>query len=171
MAFVDVPNAGSKITEVDTIKCDENLITLICDSDNHMSSPYLTYTMLALVYGYQIFLAYQLADGPNRKLRFLKAMLYIPLSIVTILRFAIGACVISYIITSYIRSNARAPSVERECSTTNENVTFSTGRSYNNEENQNRERSEHPTLIDLELDELSEVITIPDPNRSQHRSG
>lgn len=169
MAFVDVPNAGSKITEVDTNTCDENLITLICDSDNHLSSPYVTIT-LVLVYGYQIFLAYQLADGPNRKLRLLKATLYIPLSIVTILRFAIGACVISYIITSYIRSNARAPSVERECSTTNENVTFSTGRSYINE-NQNRERSEHPTLIDLELDELSEVITIPDPNRSQHRSG
>lgn len=161
MAFVDVPNLGSMITEVDTNICDEHHFTNIRDSDNHLSSPLMT-ILLALVYGYQIFLAYQLADGPNRKLRLLKAMLYIPLSIITILRFAIGACVISYLISSYFRSNARAPSVER-ISTANTKVTFSTGRSY--DEEQIRERSEHSALIDLEPI-LSEVIIIPDPNRA-----
>lgn len=168
MSFVDVPDLGSKITEVDIKNCDPSPIPMICDKDNRMFFPSMN-ILLAIVYGYQIYLAYNmLADSPNRKLRILKAMLYIPLSIIRTLRFAIGACVIYYLISSLICNNARAPSVE--IISTTRNVAFSTGCSSNDERIELRDICEPAALIDLGQDELSEIIIIPDPNQASNNN-
>lgn len=145
MSFVDVPDLGSKITEVDH---HDTQHLEICDNTGSLSFPILL-TMLVL-FCYQVCLAYKLADSLNRKLRILHAVFYIPISILRTLRFMIGACVITYIVTSFINNNAPAPSVENSST----NRVISTGSISCNNERTNRE-SEH----------LSEVIVIPDPNR------
>lgn len=155
MSFVDLPDLGSKITDSDHQVTGFTSENINCDSGS-MSFPIII-TMLVL-YCYQVRLAYKLADSLSRKLKLIHAVFYIPISIFGILRLLIGACVISYLYTSILENNARAPSVETNLMST---VTVSTGSISIDNNN-----------AILREDELREVIiSNPDPNRDYNESG
>lgn len=86
----------------------------ICNETSHVSF-YIYWILLLTTYLYSVSLAYSIQSRiqPNRKLRMLHAFMHIPLSIYKHLRYYIGACVIAYLLSNYIRADTQAPSVTR----------------------------------------------------------